>query len=252
MTSPIPVKGLFIAGSNTEVGKTTVMCAIARSLVRAGWRVGVYKPAASGAVRRDGQLVSEDAELLWEAAGRPQTLAEVCPQVFEAPLAPHLAASAEGKRLDAQLLCAGAEAWPADQWDVLLVEGAGGLLSPIHDELLVADLALDLGYPVLLVVPNTLGVIGQTLQTLLAAQAYRPNLPACIRHRQSATTASDPLRIAGIVANQVQPPSQDDSVTSNLTQLRKWCAAPILGELLYDGQAVMPEVEWGQVIGERR
>ena len=248
MSTPIPAKGLFIAGSNTEVGKTTVACAIARSLRQSGCRVGVYKPAASGAVRRGGELISEDAELLWEAAGRPQTLKDVCPQIFEAPLAPHLAAQAEGKTLDRQLLFDGASAWQEDQWDVLLVEGAGGLLSPIHDDLLVADVALAFQYPVLLVVPNTLGVIGQTLQTVLAAQAFRRDLPGCLA-RAAVAEDGKQLKLAGIVANQVCPPAtQDASVPSNLAQLRKWSAVPVLGELGYQAEQMKPAVDWLDVI----
>ena len=77
---------------------------IARCLVRAGHRVGVYKPAASGCRVLDGRLAADDAVAIWEAAGRPGRLEDVCPQCFQAPLAPHLAARGEGKRLDEELL----------------------------------------------------------------------------------------------------------------------------------------------------
>ena len=98
------VPGLFITGTDTGVGKTYVAALLARSLSAAGYRVGIYKPAASGC-RRDGQaLVCDDAVLLWESAGRPGLLERVCPQRFQAPLAPHLAAKAEGRRLDPELL----------------------------------------------------------------------------------------------------------------------------------------------------
>ena len=82
-------RGLFITGVGTEVGKTFVAATIARRLVADGLRVGVYKPVASGCSRREGRLVADDAVALWEAAGRPGTLEEVCPQRFAAPLAPH-------------------------------------------------------------------------------------------------------------------------------------------------------------------
>ena len=104
-------RGLFITGTDTEVGKTYVAALVARALVAAGQRVGVYKPAASGCPMIDGELVSDDALELWRSAGCPHTLAEVCPQVFAAPLAPHLAASAEGKRLDRSLLRSGLNVW---------------------------------------------------------------------------------------------------------------------------------------------
>src|SRR5580704_15299879 len=97
------VKGLFITGTDTEVGKTYVAALVAQSLVAAGCRVGVYKPAASGCRREDGELISDDALALWEAAGRPGELSAVCPQCFAAPLAPHLAAEAENRAIDERL-----------------------------------------------------------------------------------------------------------------------------------------------------
>src|SRR5688572_15799112 len=96
--------GLFITGTGTNVGKTYVGALIAHALRNVGQRVGVYKPAASACEIRNEQLVSQDAVRLWEAAGRPGTLERVCPQIFRAPLAPHLAARAQGQRVDPRLL----------------------------------------------------------------------------------------------------------------------------------------------------
>ena len=107
----VVVRGLFITGTDTEIGKTYVTALIARALVAAGRRVGVYKPAASGCEVAAGQLVSHDALTLWHAAGSPGTLAEVCPQMFAAAKAPHMAAIAEGKRLDPALLRSGLDVW---------------------------------------------------------------------------------------------------------------------------------------------
>src|SRR3954470_17219120 len=138
--------GLFISGTGTGVGKTYVAALIARALRESGLRVGVYKPVASGCELRNGELVSPDAISLWTAAGQPRTLEEVCPQRFAAPLAPHLAARAEGRRVDANLLRAGIEPW-REASDIVLVEGAGGLMSPIGDDDYNADLADVFGYP---------------------------------------------------------------------------------------------------------
>src|SRR4029079_7760739 len=96
--------GLFITGTGTGVGKTYVGALIARALRNSGKRVGVYKPVASGCEMRGGTLVSPDAVALWDAAGRPGTLEQVCPQTFAAPLAPHLAARADGRRIDSKQL----------------------------------------------------------------------------------------------------------------------------------------------------
>ncbi len=204
MTTP----GLFITGTDTNVGKTYVTALIARQLVAAGKRVGVYKPAASGCVGDE----SDDPFVLWDAAGRPQTVDAVCPQTFKAPLAPHLAARVEGKDVDAELLRSGLEAW-RDDYDIILIEGIGGLMSPVTDEEYVADLASDFGYPLIVVAPNTLGVINQTLQTLITAATFR-----------------DGLDVAGIVLNDFNHSanSNDGSTKSNASEIAARCVPPIL------------------------
>ena len=124
-----PPLGLFITGTDTEVGKTYVATTIAKQLVNAGHRVGVYKPVASDCVSDGKQLISEDAFALWEAANCPLHLGAVCPQRFPMALAPHLAARQQAKEVDVELLRSGISAW-ADVCDIILVEGAGGLMSP--------------------------------------------------------------------------------------------------------------------------
>ena len=106
-----PPYGLFVTGTDTEIGKTYVSSIIVRDLVKAGHRVGVYKPLASDCVSDGHNIVSEDAAFLWEAAGRPLDLEKVCPQRFKAPLSPHLAAQAEGREVDAELVRTGLDAW---------------------------------------------------------------------------------------------------------------------------------------------
>src|SRR5882672_6029573 len=153
--------GLFITGTGTGVGKTYVGALIAKALHDAGKRVGVYKPVASGCETHDGRLTSPDAIALWEAAGRPGALEQVCPQLFAAPLAPHLAARAEGRRVDARLLRTGLKIWLASS-DLVLIEGAGGLMSPISDDDYNADLAKEFDYPLVIVATNQLGTINAT------------------------------------------------------------------------------------------
>ena len=193
--------GLFITGTDTEVGKTYVAALIARAMSEAGHRVGVYKPAASGCREVEGELVSDDAVELWEAAGRPGTLDRVCPQRFRAAVAPHLAAREEGRQIDGRLLRTGIEYW-LPRSDVVLVEGAGGLMSPLGEEEYVADLAADLGYPLVLVTRNALGTINHTLQTLIAAAAHGDGLP-----------------VAGIVLNHSTAPADDASTATNRQEL---------------------------------
>ena len=218
--------GLFITGTDTEIGKTYVTALIAKALVAVGLRVGVYKPVASGCVQGESELVSEDALALWEAARRPANLTYVCPQLFAAPLAPHLAARAEGKKVDAELLREGIGFWQ-DCSAVVLVEGAGGLMSPISDDDYVADLAFDLGYPLIVVSPNRLGTINATLQTLITAATFREG-----------------LSVAGVVLNDVSPAADDASLVSNRSELEQHCVPPILAHVGWNATAFDEEVDW--------
>ena len=221
-----PTRGLFVTGTDTGVGKTYVAGLVARALAALGRRVGVYKPVASGCRHDDGELVSDDAVALWEAAGRPGELAAVCPQRFEAPLVPHLAARAEGKEIDADLLCSGIDYWRTIS-DIVLVEGAGGLLSPVGDQQYCSDLADEFGYPLLVVAPNVLGVINQTLQTLVTAAAFGDGLP-----------------IAGVVLNQVRQAPGDPSTQSNRAELAARCVPPVLAEVAWQAERFDEDVDW--------
>jgi len=226
--------GLFITGTDTGVGKTYVGALIARELRAAGLQVGVYKPVASGCRRENGKLISDDANALWEAAGKPLSLEAVCPQRFEAPLAPPLAAREEGKSVDSQLLRTGLNPW-LDWAEVVLIEGAGGLMSPVSDEDYVADLAYEFGYPLLVVSKNVLGTINHTLLTLIAATTFR-----------------DGINVAGIVLNEPTPSPPDDvSLTRNLEELRTRCVPPILGHVTYNSREFRPKVNWQTVAGRQ-
>lgn len=218
--------GLFIAGTNTEVGKTHVAAMIARSLVQSGRRVGVYKPAASGCRKAAEGLIADDALALWQAAGQPLTLEQVCPQRFRAPLAPPRAALAEGRRVDAQLLRTGLEPWLAAS-EIVIVEGAGGLMSPLSDDDYNIDLAAELGLPLAIVAANELGVINATLQTLITARALAPKLP-----------------IAGVVLNQATQRPDDASLTSNAEEIAARCDAPLLTTVAHRCDSFDRQVDW--------
>src|SRR5262245_394714 len=219
--------GLFVVGTDTAVGKTFVAARIAAALYRAGVKVGVYKPAASSCRRVGRALVSDDAVALWEAAGRPGELKAVCPQRFAAPLAPHLAAKAERKTIDPRLLRSGLEYWRRRS-EIVVVEGAGGLMSPIGETDYVADLADEFGFPLVVVAPNRIGTINSTLLTLIAA-ASRPK----------------PLPIAGIVLNDVLPPNAGDPATrSNRLELELRCVPTILAHLRHHDADFATPVDW--------
>jgi dethiobiotin synthetase len=221
---------LFVVGTDTGVGKTYVAARIAAALAKAGTNVGVYKPAASGCQRVGQRLVSTDAVAIWEAAGRPGDLAHVCPQRFAAPLMPHLAAREELKSIDSVLLRAGLEYW-RERSEFVIVEGAGGLMSPLGETEYVADLAADFGFPLVVVAPNRIGTINQTLQTLIAAAAFRT-----------------PLKVAGIVLNELFPCDADDpSTRSNRCELELRCVPPVLAELAFNATEFTGPVAWAEL-----
>jgi len=235
MVTKLP-PGLFITGTDTGVGKTYVTARIAAAAVADGKRVGVYKPASSGcetiAQARDSvepaRLVCDDANALWIAAGKPGELNNVCPQRFRAPLAPHLAARAEGRVVDPERLRSGIDYW-RQRSDLVLVEGVGGLMSPISDDDYVADLAYEWGYPLIVVAPNVIGVINQTLQTLITAAAFQEGLP-----------------VAGVVLNQTTQPDADTdpSILSNRQELEQRCVPPILAQLGWEQLDFDPGIDW--------
>lgn len=238
-------RGLFITGTGTEVGKTYVTALVARALVADGVRVGVYKPAASGCnMTRSGldegsgpgpesPLENEDSFILWNAAGRPGEWRRVCPQRFAAPLAPHLAAKAEGKELDAGLLRRGLDYW-LDRSEITLVEGAGGLMSPLGEREYVADLAEELGFPLVIVSRDALGTIHDTLATLIVAGA-RPR----------------PLPIAGIVLNRPRFDPGDASLDSNYAELQSRATAPVLARVAHGADDFDRSVAWSELAQPR-
>ena len=221
------MRGLFVTGTDTDVGKTYVAAMVVRALRAAGRSVGVYKPAASGCRREGDRLISDDALTLWSAAGEPGELDRVCPQCFAAPVAPHLAARMEGKQIDAALLRSGIEYWK-ERSEIVVVEGAGGLMSPLGDCEYVGDLAADLGFPLLVVSRNVLGTINATLQTLIAATAF-----------------GEGLVLAGVVLNNPAPlPADDLSIASNRQELEARCVPPLLAEVSHGATKFETEIDW--------
>jgi dethiobiotin synthetase len=125
------------------------------------------------------------------------------------------------------LLRSGLDVWKR-QSEIVLVEGAGGLMSPLSDEDYVADLAYDCGFPLIVVAPNVLGVINQTLQTLITAFTFREG-----------------LAVAGVVLNDVGRDVRDDpSVASNYDQLVAHCVPPVLARLGFGSDELTPAVDW--------
>lgn len=162
------MRTVFVAGAGTDIGKTFVACALIRALRAQGLSVDALKPAVSGLDLASMQ--DSDSGRLLDALGRPltpETLDAISPLRFSAPLAPPAAARREGRTLTLDMLlepCRARQAGP--DVDLLLVEGAGGVMSPIAEGATNLDLISALGAPVLLVGGSYLGAISHGLTAL--------------------------------------------------------------------------------------
>jgi dethiobiotin synthetase len=157
------MRALLVTGTDTNVGKTFVACALVGALRARGRRVAVMKPVETGVTD-----APADAEMLRAAAGDPASLDAVCPIRLRAPLAPSVAARLEGRAIDPEGLARQIAARSSEA-DVLVVEGAGGLLVPIAGPFTFADLARRCGLPLLVVAANRLGTVNHAALTARVA-----------------------------------------------------------------------------------
>ena len=213
------MQGIFITGTNTEVGKTFVGVGIARALTQRDIKVIPRKPIESGCTKQGDELIPQDASALMEAANYQGSLSEVCPYRFEPPISPVRAAHLADKILTTEQLVniclQGSEA------GFLLVEGAGGFYSPLAEDGLNADLAMALQLPVLLVAEDKLGVLSQVLLNVEA-----------IKMRG--------LPLAGVVINQLDGDQNDHM--DNSADLRERLDCPVFSShYSKDGNANLPD-----------
>ena len=217
-------QGIFVTGTDTAVGKTYLSCHIIQEMIRHGHSIGAYKPVCSGAITdANGKQVWEDVELLWDAIHRSPSLSDipksrVCPQQFRMPVAPDRAAKMESRQVDESLITSGWQWWNG-QVDYLLVEGVGGILSPISDQSLVVDLAVQVGYPLLIIARAGLGTINHTLLTIEVARQHG-------------------LSIAGVVFNQATP-ELDSSARFNCEDLCLRTEVPFLGTMPFGSHSLL-------------
>jgi dethiobiotin synthetase len=198
--------GIFVTGTDTGVGKTLVSVALITAFRKAALKVGTMKPIETG-VGEDGPL---DAIALRDAAGSTAPLSTICPQQFALPAAPNAAASAEGREVDLDQIDAAYETLAKGR-DLMVVEGAGGLLVPIRDDWTMAELAHSLDLPLLVVARASLGTINHTALTLEVAASKRlPVLGVIISHAGGPISAAD---------------------ASNLLALKKFLGNRLIGEI---------------------
>lgn len=197
------MNALLITGTDTEVGKTVLTTALA-----AYWQT--YQRPRSLGIMKPIQAGTGDRELYNQLFSLEQSMAEITPLYFEAPLAPPLAAAREGRRVELQLVWQAFENLRLSRnW--VLVEALGGLGSPVSDEFTVADLAAEWRLPTVLVVPVKLGAIAQAVANVALARLAR-------------------VHLKGIVLNCVQPRSQQEIADLAPEQLiQSLTNTPVLG-----------------------
>jgi dethiobiotin synthetase len=206
-------RGLFVTGTDTGVGKTVIACALARGFVRAGERVAVMKPVASGAERTAEGLRNADALALMASANVPLTYRDVNPYCFEPAISPHIAAEEAKIRVDIGVIRAGLVALESIS-ERVIIEGAGGWLAPINARESMGDLARALGVPAVLVVALKLGCLNHAALTRRAV-------------------AADGVAFGGWIANRAGPPMERES--ENLATLTRLLGAPPLAIVPWAG-----------------
>ena len=214
MTSLFTSSGIFITGTDTEIGKTVVAGGLAAALKAAGVNVGVMKPIASGGIEHKGRIVSEDAIFLKHAAQVDDDLNLINPICLRHPLAPSVAAEIEGVSIDLRQMD-DAFAQLCQRHEFIVVEGIGGIAVPICEDMLVANMAQRFQLPLLVVARPNLGTINHTVLTVAFAKSHS-------------------LEICGIVLNASQEESKGLAEETNPKEIAWLTDLPILGTVPFD------------------
>ena len=196
--------GVFITGTDTGIGKTVIACHLIKALEETGLKVAVRKPVESGCLIGEHGLIAEDATRLAAASVSAPSIEEVCRYRYKAETSPQRAAMLAGTTHTIVQLAACCRC----EEQFVVVEGAGGLLSPIAADGLNVDLISALGFPTIVVSPDCLGCINHILLTLEALAARQ-------------------LKAIAVVLNRMHPQT-DESELDNARELSVWTDMPII------------------------
>ena len=219
LTKLLSEKRLFITGTNTDCGKTTVACQLLQHFNQLGKKTVGIKPVASGAELTDEGLRNEDALALQYYSSLKLPYSSVNPFVFEPPIAPHIAAQQAKKSLSVEILLKACEQALKTEADLIIIEGAGGWLVPLNEEETLADFAKSVEASMILVVGMTLGCLNHALLTEQSMRQMK-------------------VKIGGWIANEIDPSMQCRD--ENLSTLQNRLQLPYLGNIPYQAAGTPP------------
>ncbi|MFH1287200.1 MAG: dethiobiotin synthase [bacterium] len=200
--------GVFITGTDTDVGKTIVSAALAFGLKKKAVNIGVMKPIACGGVKIGNRFVSEDAIILKKTVDADDPIELINPVCFKNPIAPYPASLLENKKVDFKKIRLSYKKL-INKYDFLLVEGIGGVLVPIKKKYFVIDLIKELNLPVIVVCRSNIGTINHTLLTVNALQLKG-------------------IKILCLVFNKTSLSAEDSSEKSNPDIINKLTGIPVV------------------------
>lgn len=222
------IKGLFVTGTDTDVGKTVIAAGLAGVFKQMGLKVGVMKPIQTGAVKKSGKLVSLDIELMIKTSEIVEDINLLNPYCLEPPVAPLVASQITGIRIDIKKIIS-AYTTLITKYNTVIVEGAGGLLVPILNNYLMIDLIKDLNLPILIVARPSLGTINHTLLSIREDQ-------------------SQGIHVLGVVINGLREDNAGICERTNPQIIEEISKVPTLGVIPYSTKISLDGCNPGDII----
>ena len=222
------VKGIFITGTDTEVGKTVVAAGLAGAIKAKGINVGVMKPVATGAIRTPERLISTDVQFLLKSIECDDEPDLVNPITIELPLSPLVASRLDKFEIELDKI-RDAYCKLSQRHDFIVVEGIGGILVPIKEDYFVSDMIKELGLPVIIVARPGLGTINHTLLTAREAQQRG-------------------IEVRGFIINGMNQQKAGIAEKTNPEVIKEMSCLPLLGVLPFDHKVDIFSLEMGDII----
>ena len=212
--------GIFVTGTDTDVGKTYISEALIKHFCRQGFQTVGMKPIAAGAEIENGRLLNADVKAIVSASNVDAPIDQINPYVFAPAIAPHIAAQQAGIEIEIEPIMSAFKVLQ-QQADVIVVEGAGGFLVPINETLTMGDLAKALDVGVVLVVGVRLGCISHALLTVQSIEAKG-------------------LHLIGWVANRIEP--NRPALEENIATLKAMIKAPCVADVAWNEEPSFSQI----------